>query len=104
MQLRMYKKAKEKVKLNAISSVKNILNNAQYNLNNFKSFENEKVNASVSTTLNAIYSIYEASLIDLFFELESDMEKSVCRDCISSNSSEREIGLFLFYVIYLVRS
>lgn len=97
MQVRMFKRAKEKVARSPTNSatINNILSQASIQLAAFKSLHssNHVTNEAIFATVRSVYATQDATLVDTFFELESDLEKTICRDCISTNSSEREKGL-----------
>lgn len=54
--------------------------------------------------LNTIYQTRgnEKNLIEIFFDLEAEIEKGICRDCISYNSKEIQDGDPFFGVIYVI--
>ena len=94
IQMRMFKKARDKVKVHTSATTNSIVNNASVKLTSFKSINSnsQATNEAIFCTLQSIGNANEASLNDLFFELESELEINVCRDCVSSSSSEREKG------------
>lgn len=83
--MRILKKAREKLRKTADSPTRN------NNNNNSPSGESSLTNANFQRMfLNTISKIQanEKSLIEAFFDLEAEIEKGVCRDCISFNSKE----------------
>lgn len=74
--MRLLKKAKEKRnKLKAASTATTATTNA---------LDKEQLN---QTAIN------ESNLIDMFFDLEAELEKGICRDQVSFDSGDTEQGL-----------
>lgn len=80
--MRIHKKAREKLRKASSPSSRNSGGESLTNANFQKMFTN---------TLNQIRA-NEKSLVEAFFDLEAEIEKGVCRDCISYNSKEIEDG------------
>jgi hypothetical protein len=79
--MRIMKKAREKLKnINAANTTRS--NESLTTANYQKLFANAVGMAKTG----------EKNLIEMFFDLEAEIEKSVCRDCISYNSKEIEDG------------
>jgi hypothetical protein len=74
LHMRIYKKAKERLRLDKQAN-SNLINS---------SASNQSVNEDLS-------------LIELFFDVEADIEKGICRDEISQNSNGKEQGINLRY-------
>ena len=68
LHMRIYKKAKEKLRADKQNSASNL---------------NSMTNTVVNDDLN---------LVDLFFDVEADIERGICRDEISQNSNGKEQG------------
>lgn len=91
--MRILKKAREKMrKANSPQSSRASTSSSETVLTN-ANFQKMYLN-----TINQIRA-NEKSLIEIFFDLEAEIEKGICRDCISYNSNEIEDSLwrFLFY-------
>ena len=96
IQMRMLKKAKEKRTPFSSSSV-SLLNKSSGTLassNNSTSTNSPFSQAHASRMLAAqsLASLNEANLIEVFYELEAEIEKGACRDIITFNSAEKEHG------------
>lgn len=73
LQMRLLKKAKEK-------------------RNKLKAASTATTNALDKEQLNQT-AINESNLIDMFFDLEAELEKGICRDQVSFDSGDTEQGL-----------
>jgi hypothetical protein len=78
LHMRIYKKAKEKLK-----------NEKQ---NGANTINNSNLNSTSNTITND-----DLNLIEMFFDVEADIEKGICRDEISQNSNGKEQGIFFIY-------
>lgn len=88
VQMRLLKKAKEK--RNQTKTTKSSSKN-----------EDKPVNSSGGSNSNGssmpTVAQNETNLIELFFDLEAEIEKGFCRDQISFDSADREHGTLIFF-------
>lgn len=75
LHMRIYKKAKEKLRAD------------KQNNNNSNLLNSSNLNSTPSSSAND-----DLNLIETFFDIEADIEKSICRDEISQNSNGKEQG------------
>jgi hypothetical protein len=78
--MRILKKAKEKMRL---ASSKTTTASEPLTTSNFQKMFINTINMSRAN---------EKNLIEMFFDLEAEIEKSICRDGIAYNSKEIEDG------------
>lgn len=93
IQMRMAKKIKEKrIRLNLPSiSSPNSSSNSSATSNQ----------DALLTNLQLAANLEESNLIDMFFELEAELEKGICRDVISLINADGEQGSIFCNKIYI---
>ena len=91
IQMRIYKKAKEK-RLNAPIPSSVLMNKLNSSTGSNSPSINNGNSSNLMAAAQAIAASNETNLIDMFFDLEAEIEKGICRDNISYSSAEKEHG------------